>query len=207
MAKNKTLTVHVVLDRSGSMETIRDDTIGAFNAYVERLAKDAPKSRLSLTLFDSGSVDTVVDDQAIKDVVPLDRSTFVPRGMTPLYDAIGKVVAKLDAATGKHKALVILTDGQENNSREMTQDAAKALIADRQERQNWLVIYLGANQDAFAVGHGLGIAKDTTMNYAGDGKTLRASMASASRSTMTYASGNRLGAGFTDQERKDAMAK
>ena len=82
MPKSK-LTVHVVLDRSGSMQSIKDDTIGAFNSYVETLAKDSPKSKLSLTIFDSQSIDTIVNDVPLADVKPLDGDTYQPRASTP----------------------------------------------------------------------------------------------------------------------------
>lgn len=83
------LAVHVVLDRSGSMEIIRDETISSFNAYVEQLAKDTPGAMLSLTQFDSQGIDLVINGEDISHVKPLNRDTYQPRSYTPLYDAIG----------------------------------------------------------------------------------------------------------------------
>lgn len=203
--KKAKLTVHVVLDRSGSMNSIKTDTIGAFNAYVETLAKDAPGSKLSLTIFDSQSVDTIVNDVKIGEVVPLTTDTYQPRASTPLYDAIGKVVTLLADAKGKNKALVILTDGHENASREYTKDAVKKLLDEKQEKDNWLVLYLGANQDAFSVGAGIGVQAATAMNFAASGTGMRGTMAAASAATLRYAtSSNRLDATFTADERTKA---
>jgi uncharacterized protein YegL len=100
-AKAVELTVHVLLDRSGSMQTIKADAIGGFNSYVEDLAKTSPKSTLSLTIFDNESIDTIVDNVVVTEVEPLTDKTYVPRGATPLLDAIAKAVAKLDKTKGK----------------------------------------------------------------------------------------------------------
>ena len=205
MTKPKKLTVHVVLDRSGSMQSMKHDAIGAFNSYVEELAKTVPGSSLSLTLFDSQGVDTIVNDADIAKVVPLNASTFVPRGQTPLYDAIGKVTALLADAKGKNKALVILTDGHENASREYSRDAIKKLLDEKQEKDNWLVIYLGANQDAFAAGAAFGSQAATTMNFASSGAGLRGAMGASADATARYAmSSNRADATFSAAERAKA---
>lgn len=206
MSKSK-LTVHVVLDRSGSMQSIKDDTIGAFNSYVETLAKDAPDSKLSLTIFDSQSIDTIIDNAKIGEVEELTAAMYQPRASTPLFDAVGKTVALLDASKGKNKALVILTDGLENASREYTKDAIKKLLDEKQEKSNWLVLYLGANQDAFAEGGAIGTVAANTMNYAATSQGMTNTMQVAAAATSRYAaSGSRIKAGFTNAERKRAMS-
>jgi hypothetical protein len=187
------------------MQSIKNDTIGAFNAYVEALAKDAPESRLSLTIFDSQSIDTIVNDVKAGEVKALTADSYQPRASTPLYDAIGKVVDLLASAKGKNKVLVILTDGHENASREFTRDAVRKLLDEKQEKDNWLVLYLGANQDAFAVGAGIGVQGATAMDFAASGSGMRGTMAAASASTLRYAStSNRLDASFTTDERAKA---
>lgn len=164
------LYVHVVLDRSGSMEDCRDKTIDAFNEYVNSLKSQSKAgTRLSLTTFDSEGIDLVVDAQRIAEVPRLTRDTYVPRAMTPLFDAIGKVVAQADTITllpDERVAIAILTDGLENASREMSAEGVKKLLLDRQERCNWLVQYLGANQDAWSVGATIGVAAAHSMDFA-----------------------------------------
>ena len=163
------LYVHVLLDRSGSMEACRDKTIDAFNEYVNSLkVQSKAGTRLSLTTFDSESIDAVIDACRINDVPKLTRETFVPRGMTPLFDATAQVVSRIDKVTlvpDERVAFAILTDGNENASREMTADSVRKLLVDRQERCNWLVQYLGANQDAWAVGQQFGAAVGNTMTF------------------------------------------
>lgn len=205
----KRLYAHVLLDRSGSMESCRKSTIDAFNEYVAGLAADdAVSARVSLTLFDDAGIDLIHDNVKAKEAPKLTTETYVPRGMTPLNDAIGKTVAKIDAETrreGENVALVILTDGLENASKEFSKDAVKKLLEGRQKDKNWLVIYLGANQDAFAEGAARGMAAASTMTF--DTKNLNATMKAATRSTMSYAATGSLSAAtFTDDERKKAKS-
>lgn len=200
----KPLTVHLVLDRSGSMNITRDITIQSANDYIAKLAKDAPGSRFSLTLFDSNHlgarIDTVIADEDIASVTPLDRATYAPDGGTPLYDAIGKVISMMDKETGD-KALVILTDGEENTSTEYDAAKIKALLAERQDKQNWLVLYLGANQDAFQEGAKFGSRQGTTMTY--NSAKMGSAFASASAATSRFAATRSVAsAAYTDEERE-----
>lgn len=203
-----TLAVHVVLDRSGSMQSVKDDTIGAFNSYVETLAKETPNATLSLTLFDSQGIDTIYSDIPINSVTKLDGTTYQPRASTPLYDAIGKCATILTGTTADRKALVIITDGYENASREWNQNTVKALLTEKQDKDGWLVIYLGANQDAWAVGASFGTRQGTTMSF--DQKSTRSTLASTARATAAYGmaanavSGQSV-ASFTDDERASAL--
>ena len=151
------------------MEECRDSTISAFNEYVNTLRSDADISaRVSLTLFDDQGIDLVFDRQKPRDMPKLTGAIFVPRGMTPLNDAIAKTaqaIEKADLREGENVAFVILTDGLENASREYSRDAVRKLLARLQKEKNWLVIYLGANQDAFAEGAARGTVAANTMLF------------------------------------------
>jgi len=209
LPKNK-LYAHVILDRSGSMATIQAKTVDAFNEYLNGLAADDNISaRVSLTIFDSTSIDLLRDNVKAKDCPKLTSEEYQPRASTPLYDAIGKTVAKIDTETrreGENVALVILTDGMENASTEYTKESVKALLDGRQKTKNWLVIYLGANQDAFAEGSKFGASASSTMVY--DTHNIGATMKAASESTMRYAATASLAsASFTPTERASAMGK
>lgn len=201
------LYVHVLLDRSGSMESCRDTTIEAFNEYVGSLRHQSQAgTRLSLTTFDSESTDLVFDTLRIGEVPRLTRDTFVPRGSTPLYDAVGAVVARIDKVTlvpDERVALAILTDGHENASREMTADAVRKLLLDRQERCKWLVQYLGANQDAWSVGATLGVAPAHSLSFGME--SVDAALHSASESVRRYRAAPaplaQAAASFSDEER------
>lgn len=196
----KKLAIHFVLDRSGSMAAVKGDTIGGFNNYVADVATAAPGSAMSLTTF-GGNIDTVFADQPINDVDPLTEVNYSPGGWTPLYDAIGKAVEQLDKAKSKNKVLVILTDGEENASSTQTKDSIKAMLDERQDKHGWLVIYLGANQDAFEEGAKMGASRGSTMTYTT--ANMAQTMGAAAASTMRYAAGGSLKAAeFTDEERE-----
>jgi hypothetical protein len=207
------LYVHVLLDRSGSMESCRDTTIDAFNSYVGSLAAQSrPGTRLSLTIFDSESTDRVFEAVRISDVPKLTSETFVPRGSTPLFDAVARVVAATDAVhllPNERVALTILTDGQENSSREMTAEAVRKMLGDRQERQNWLVQYLGANQDAWAAGAQIGVASAHSLDYStrSMGGAMSSAASSADRFRRATSTKAREEAAFTPTERAAAQGK
>jgi Mg-chelatase subunit ChlD len=208
MSKKK-LYAHILLDRSGSMEECRDSTISAFNEYVNTLRSDADISaRVSLTLFDDQGIDLVFDRQKPRDMPKLTSAIFVPRGMTPLNDAIGKTaqaIEKADLREGENVAFVILTDGLENASREYSRDAVRKLLARLQKEKNWLVIYLGANQDAFAEGAARGAVAANTMGF--ELAEMPAAVNAAARSSMAYAhSASPAAAAFTETERAAARS-
>lgn len=198
------LYAHVVLDRSGSMESCRDSTIGAVNEYVNTLRAGGASARLSLTLFDDIGIDLIHDNVRVEDVPPVTAETFVPRGMTPLNDAIGKTVVRIDAEPrreGERVALVILTDGLENASKEHTKESVRKLLESRQKEKGWLVLYLGANQDAWAEGAARGVKGATSMDF--DMGRVAPAMTAAGRATMAYAAGAPPSAvEFTAQERE-----
>jgi Mg-chelatase subunit ChlD len=147
-----------LLDRSGSMQSCWDDTIGGFNAFVTDQA--ALGGKLTLIQFDH-EIYKVYQDVELKSVEPLTRDTFMPRGSTALLDAIGTTIKEW---SGDTPTLIILTDGQENASTKFTKAHVKDLVEQKQ-KDGWTVMYLGANQDAFAEAGAMGIAPATTMNY------------------------------------------
>ena len=146
-----------LLDRSGSMETCWDDVIGGFNAFVKDQDSNA---MLTLIQFDH---EYLVSHAGVKisGVKPLTRETYVPRGSTALYDAIGKCLK--DPCEGS-PVVAIFTDGLENSSKTYTKAHIKDLI-DQKTKDGWTFIYMGASQDAFAEASSIGIAAQNTMNY------------------------------------------
>ena len=162
MAKKK-MHVMLLLDESGSMSSCLEATIDGYNEYINSLEFDDNADFLfSLIKFEGENILTIHDSRPVKDVPDLNKDTYIPRGMTPLYDAIGKGIKILGRK--KNVLFVILTDGMENRSRDYTKDDTFKMIEEKTD-QGWSFIYLGANQDAFSVGRGLGIAEGNTMNY------------------------------------------
>jgi hypothetical protein len=136
-----------LLDRSGSMESCRQDTIDGMNAFIE--SQRELGGTMTLCLFDN-EFETVYERTPIEDVPLLTEETFVPRGGTSLYDAIGNV---LKMNLSDDTMVIVLTDGEENSSSMYTAPHVKDLI----ELKPWKFVYLGANQDAVFNADKLGI--------------------------------------------------
>ena len=147
----------LILDESGSMDVVRDTTIRGFNELVQTvqgLAREFPQKQqiVSFTTFNGLGIREKLFMQPAAGLRPLTAADYHPDAMTPLLDAIGQSVIKLRnalAATGStgHQVLVtILTDGEENSSREFTQAAISQLIAELKTK-GWTFTYIGANHD------------------------------------------------------------
>lgn len=163
-----------VLDRSGSMESIRDDAIGGFNAFLDAQREVPGRATLTLVLFDH-EYQVVHDGLPLEQVPSLSRQTFQPRGQTGLLDAIGQT---LDDANDRHRALppdqrpdqvvvAIITDGAENASRSFTRELIFQDISARQAA-GWQFLFLAANQDAIAAGGALGISPSGSIDFRAD---------------------------------------
>lgn len=147
-----------LLDRSGSMETCRADTIGGYNAFVD--SQKTLGGTMTLYLFDH-ELTTVYENVAIDQVQPLTTETFVPRGGTALLDAMGEVLKK---PLAHDTTMIILTDGEENSSRTYTSAHVKDLVAGR-TKDGWQFTYLGANQDVVLAARRLGLAAAQTIEF------------------------------------------
>lgn len=158
-----------ILDRSGSMSSIMSDAIGGFNEFLDKQKELPDEATITVALFDD-KYEMLYDNIDIKKAEKLTKDTWFPRGMTALYDAIGKTVnsekAKIEKMENKPaKVLVaIVTDGYENSSGEYNINSIKELIKER-EINDWSFIYLAANQDAFAVGGSFGICGGNTYTF------------------------------------------
>jgi hypothetical protein len=163
--------ITMVLDRSGSMQSIKDDTIGGFDAFISEQRRLPGRCTVSLVQFDN-VYEEVYTGRDLADVPSL---TLVPRGSTAMLDAIGRVVnatgARLAAMPedGRPGTVIvgIMTDGLENASREFTYPMVKAVIEQQEQVYGWTFMYMGANQDAIEVGASLGVARDRSLTYAG----------------------------------------
>jgi uncharacterized protein with von Willebrand factor type A (vWA) domain len=157
-----------IVDKSGSMESIRDDSIGGFNAFIEAQRSAGGEARVSLLLFND-KISSVFTGLPIGAVPRLARETYVPSGGTALNDAIIDTISKNAlriAGNGwADKVIVcILTDGQENSSKRSTIEARQT-IGLATEFQ-WEFVFLAANQDAFVTGAQYGFNKADTFNFA-----------------------------------------
>ena len=162
-----------ILDRSGSMSGLTDDTIGGFNSFIEQQKKVDGEAKLTTVLFDD-RYELLHNGVDINEVKPLTRDDY----MTALYDAIGKTINDVGDRLSKtpeddrpSKVIVVITtDGAENSSVEFSQSKIKEMITHQTEKYSWEFIFLGANIDSVAVGDSIGIAANRSANYSASDK-------------------------------------
>ena len=174
MKKNLTEIVFI-LDRSGSMAGLEDDTIGGFNAMIEKQKQEPGEAYVSTVLFDNESV--VIHDRVdIQNIEPMTRREYYVRGCTALLDAVGKAIHHIGNV---HKyarpedrpektLFVITTDGMENASRQYSYDRVKMMIERNADKYGWEFLFLGANIDAAKEAARFGIRADRAANYHAD---------------------------------------
>lgn len=166
--------VSVVLDRSGSMTSIADEVVAGFNRFLARQRAEDGEARITLAQFDDEDpFEVLIDGVPVREVTDMERSWYRPRGLTPLYDAVGAMIARADAEAARRaeagadeedQLVVIVTDGLENASREHTRSSVFDLISARRE-QGWSFLFLGADQDAYAAGGDIGMARANTAGW------------------------------------------
>lgn len=180
--------VGIVLDRSGSMEDCRADAIGAVNSYLRQVKDDKEiEAAISLITFDSQSIDVIRDKVPAGSCAELVASEYQPRASTPLLDAVGHGVALLDKSkqSGERCVLAVMTDGLENASREYSKEAIKALLDRKQNEEGWLVLYLGANHEAWEQARSIGLHAGNVAAF--DKRMVGASMAAMGARSKRYA--------------------
>lgn len=188
-------TTHVLMitDMSGSMAALADDVRGGFNTYLDDLAKDGGKYRLTVTLFDD-QFESLCVAAKLKDVPRLTEDNYKPRAMTALLDALGKTVAEFDSrvpalADGDKVLVVVQTDGAENASTEFSRDRIAALIKEREATGKWSFIYLGAGVDAWAQAGGMGFAANSVIHSKNTSGATRSSYAGLTHASVAYSKG------------------
>jgi hypothetical protein len=188
--KPGTILINFVLDKSGSMDIVRAATIDGFNEFLGEQARQPGEALLTLTMFDTQFVH-VCEGVPLREVPRMTEQEFDPDGMTALYDAVAHSIRSADDYLAKlpkkpdQILFVVMTDGEENSSREFDRDKVFAMIADRQA-QGYEFIYLGANQDSYAVSQSIGMRKGRSRNWEHSDKGQRASMVCLSESVSNY---------------------
>lgn len=173
---NNNLTEIVcILDASGSMAGLEEDTIGGFNAMVEKQKREPGEALLSAVLFANSS--RVLYDRAdVKKVEPMTDQQYQAGGCTALLDAIGGAVhhianvhkyAREEDRPGK-TIFIITTDGMENASRQYSYEKVQRMVKHEQEKYGWEFLFLGANMDAISAARSFGIRADRAVRYASD---------------------------------------
>ena len=208
---NNNLTEIVfILDRSGSMAGLEADTIGGFNAMVEKQKKEPGEALLSAVLFDNES-QVIYDRVDIRKVEPMTDRQYQVRGCTALLDAIGGAVhhianvhkyAREEDRPGK-TVFVITTDGMENASRRYTYAQVQKMVKHEQEKYGWEFLFLGANMDAISAARSFGIREDRAVRYECDGAGTALNFAVVSQTIGRLRKGEAIQSDWAGEIRQD----
>ncbi len=174
MKKNLTELVFI-LDRSGSMSGLEGDTIGGFNAMIEKQKHEPGEALISTVLFDNEN-EVIHDRVDIKNIEPMTDKEYYVRGCTALLDAVGGAIRHIgnvhkyarEEDRPEKTLFVITTDGMENASRKYSYNRVKMMIERQQDKYGWEFIFLGANIDAAKEAARFGIREDRAANYHAD---------------------------------------
>lgn len=208
--------ITLVLDRSGSMSSVRDATIESFNGFLESQKAGAGVATFNLIQFDD-QYELHYAVRPIAETPPLDRKTYKPRGSTALLDAIGRTIEE----TGQRYAgmaeqdrpcvvvFVTLTDGFENSSTRFTVARINEMIAHQRDVYGWQFVFLAANQDAIATAAGMGIGAGQALTFAASTNGVRGTFDAMSSKMHKLRSARAAGSAsaafeFDDQDRAEA---
>lgn len=215
MPNRKPILVTLLLDETGSMSARRDETIASVNAYLaDRVQewKDSGQVYLvTLAKFSSaipGMVDTVHKAVPVSSVKALDYGSYHPGGYTPLYDAVGKTIADVEnvlseSPGGEAVLFIIVTDGEENASREFSREAVASLV-EAKTAKGWEFVFLGVAMDAWASASQIGITAAGTQGFRDMGvalRTLSEATAAYAQSATTGGSGDFWGQSDVDEDK------
>lgn len=174
MKKNLSEIVFL-LDRSGSMSGLEKDTIGGFNAMIEKQKKEEGKALISTVLFDH-EMKVLHDRVPVQDVKPISEKDYQVRGCTALLDAMGGAIHHIgnvhkyarNEDVPEHTIFVITTDGMENASSHYSSSKVRTMVERQKEKYGWEFLFLGANMDAIAAAKDFGIEEDKAVEYRSD---------------------------------------
>ena len=206
----ETMEIVFILDRSGSMAGLEQDTIGGFNGLIEKQKREASSARVSLILFDDRT-EVILDRVPIEDIGSLSEEEYYVRGSTALWDAVGRSVLHIARVHQKMKAenrpektlFIITTDGMENSSVEYSLDQVKQLIERQKERDHWEFLFLGANIDAVQTADSMGIGASRAVNFHADKPGMRKNFGVLAKAMKLYEESEELDENWAEDIRKD----
>ncbi len=191
--KKKYSEIVCVVDRSGSMGAIVNDAIGGFNTFLKEQKKVKGEATLTYAQFDT-EYEIIHENKPLKKVPDLTDKTYQPRGATALLDAVGKTINEVGkridglkkSQQPKKVIFAILTDGEENSSREFKREQILEMIKEKKEKLKWEFIFLAANQDAIQAGMSMGIQAKDSFNFDATKKGVRSGYGVMSNCVSSY---------------------
>ena len=199
-----------ILDKSGSMGGLETDTIGGYNSMLAKQQEVEGECHITTVLFDN-NYELLHDRIDIKAVSPISEKEYQVGGSTALLDAIGRTIQKIGNAQ-KHTAddyraekvmFVIITDGEENSSREYSAEKIKAQIERQKEKYGWEFVFLGANIDAIETAGRFGISADRAQNYHSDSEGIELNFRVMSEVVAEYRECSEISKGWNNEIQKD----
>ena len=199
-----------ILDKSGSMGGLEKDTIGGYNSMLEK-QKAVPGECLITTVLFDNDYELLHDRIDIRAVSPITEKEYAVGGSTALLDAIGRTIHKIgnaqrntaDDYRAEKVMFVIITDGEENSSREYSAEKIKAQIQRQKEKYDWEFIFLGANIDAVETAGRFGIAPDRAQNYHADSEGTALNFRVMSDAVATFRECKEMPTGWNEEIEKD----
>lgn len=203
-----------ILDKSGSMGGLELDTIGGYNSMLKKQQEVAGECQITTVLFNN-SHELLHDRIDIKAVSPITEKEYFVGGSTALLDAIGSTIHKIVKAQ-KHTAedfqaekvmFVIITDGEENSSREYSLEKVKAQIEKQKSEYGWEFIFLGANLDSVETAGRFGIAPERAIDYLADSEGTRLNFKVMASAVTTFREAGTVDEDYFDEIRKDVKLR
>ena len=212
--KNNITELVFILDRSGSMAGLESDTIGGFNAMLEKQRSQEGECYVSTVLFDEG-VEVLHDRIRLDGVPKMTDKDYDVRGGTALIDAIGATVHHIENIhkyaraedVPEHTVFVITTDGEENSSHCYTGNQVKRMIKQKREKCGWDFLFIGANIDAVETAARYGIDEDRAANYRADGKGTKILYESVAKAVCNVRASAPLGSNWSDDIKNDYLKR
>ena len=209
MKKNLTEMVFI-LDRSGSMSGLESDTIGGYNAMIDKQRGEAGEAFVSTILFDTKS-HVLFDREPLDKVPAMTGKDYTPGGCTALLDAMGGAIHHIanvhkyarEEDVPEKTLFVIITDGFENASRIYTQAQVKAMVEKEKEQHGWEFIFLGANMDAIEVAGRYGIGANRAVTYSCDAEGTQANFRAVSEAASSFRSAPCMSEDWADEVKMD----
>ena len=195
------MNVYILLDRSGSMVNLWNEAVGSINAYVEKLPK---KTKVHMAVFDNEY--KVIRDTTAGEWKDVSDKDATPRGMTALFDASARIMQRAIDDDAEKTVVVVMTDGEENSSKNFKQSDVKALVSYLDEKK-WEIVFLGANFDKVgdvAMSYGKGFDKFADMKAGNMRGFMATNLADA---TTAYVSGSAASINFSAEDKKAAGGK